>query len=991
MLFTVSLLLLGLSVLLLWHGRRERARDEAVRQALPPGAVVLDADGTVRSWSPSTERLLGYAETEAAGGPILGFESGELARLGPLIRRVATEGAPLRFTARAVRKGGDRAEVIVDLAPLLGQRGRDGLPLVVAALTEVTEQEQLRRELAEAGERWRVGVEAVGEGILDWDLASGRLRASPLALALLDEPAERTVLPVDALWQLVWPEDRAALREAADRMASGEGTGSVTVRIGSERIPMRWIRFAGSAVRDAEGRPTRVITAIRDVTETTISTAVRDAVSAMHEGLLALELFRSVADRVCRILLEPLGLRALAFWERESGEGLRVAAGAPDEIEPELGRALVADRTVIVRFAPGEASPRLIEAATDLGFKVGVGVPVKTSAGAIGALTGFTALDRTPDARIVAALESVAGGFAALQEASELRARLFLHDAALQSAANGIVILDSRGVITHANSAFAGMARLPVRELVGRRLDGLLADVESGDASAERAAAEAQGEPYRQERALGRAGETPLPVHLSISPIGSEVLRDQAEQLVAKSSVAIVEDLSERKEHEAHVVQLRRYDGLTGLPNRALFLDQARAAIARAERSSQRVALLFINLDHFKRVNDSLGHSGGDAVLRSSAERLAAQLRPTDLIARLGGDEFAILLGPVRDASEAGSLAQRLLAVHEAPLDAQGIVHHVGISIGISLFPDDGHDAEELIQHADLAMYRAKADGRQTLHFFAKTMDTHAVRRGALERSLHSALRRNEFRVVYQPQLRLADGALYGAEALVRFRSPELGDVAPGEFITVAEDLGIIRQIGMFVFRTAARQLAAWDSTGLPRIRIAVNLSMAQFRSSTLARELAEEVAAAGVDPSRIELELTETMLAENAERAEETVRELHASGFELAIDDFGIGYSSMLALRKYPLARLKIDRSFVMELEQESSSAAIVRATVGLAHSLGLSVIAEGVETEGQELFLRGVGCDEVQGYRYAKPLEVEAFAEWALERHARRPQVTR
>ena len=555
------------------------------------------------------------------------------------------------------------------------------------------------------------------------------------------------------------------------------------------------------------------------------------------------------------------------------------------------------------------------------------------------------------------------------------RERALLNDAAVASSANGIAILDAAGCVVQANAACASMLGRDPDTLVGVRLESLMeADVDRHETPS------ASGtEPSRREYVV-RQGDIAKHIHMTCSPIPGP------DGTVA-CTVAVLEDLSERHRQEERIAHLARYDALTDLPNRQHFVEQARGAIARADRANQQVGILFLDLDHFKHINDSLGHAVGDSVLRATSARLAAQLRPGDMIARFGGDEFVVLLSSLHDAGEAGALAKRLLAVHEEPIAAGGILHHVGVSVGIALFPDDGRDLDDLLQHADLAMYRAKADGRQTMHFFHRQMDELAVRRGSIERALHSALAHDEFRVVYQPQLRLRDGALIGAEALVRWRSRELGDVPPTEFIPVAERLGVIRPMGAQVLARAATQAHHWARDGIADLRIAVNLSMAQFRSPDLAGELAGTVAATGRTAARVELEITESMLAEDADRAARSLRSLHASGFELAIDDFGTGYSSMYALQRYPLARLKIDRSFVRDVESHASSATIVRATVELAHALGLSVLAEGVETEGQEHFLREVGCDEVQGFRFARPLEVPDFEAWAVRFRARRP----
>ena len=564
----------------------------------------------------------------------------------------------------------------------------------------------------------------------------------------------------------------------------------------------------------------------------------------------------------------------------------------------------------------------------------------------------------------------------ALVEAlATVRERALLNDAAVASSANGIAILDAAGCVVQANAACAAMLGRDSGTLVGLHLASLM-EREHDEAEPAIAAVTA---PSRAEYVV-RRDEVDVHIHMTCSPIPG------LDGTVA-CTVAVLEDLSERHRQEERIAHLARYDLLTDLPNRQLFIEQARGAIARADRANHQVGILFLDLDHFKHINDSLGHAVGDSVLRATSARLASQLRPGDVIARFGGDEFVVLLSAIHDSAEAGALAKRLLAVHEDPIAAGGILHHVGVSVGIALFPDDGRDLEDLLHHADLAMYRAKADGRQTMHFFHRQMDELAVRRGSIERALHSALAHNEFRVVFQPQLRLSDGALIGAEALIRWHSRELGDVSPSEFIPVAESLGLIRPVGVQVLSRAAKQAAHWATDGLADLRIAVNLSMAQFRSHDLAAELAAAVTATGRSASRVELEITESMLAEDADRAARSLRTLRASGFELAIDDFGTGYSSMYALQRYPLARLKIDRSFVRDVESHASSATIVRATVELAHALGLSVLAEGVETEAQENFLREVGCDEVQGFRFARPLEVPAFEAWTKRYQARRP----
>ena len=968
---------------------------EVIERAVPAGIVVVDVDGIIQDWNPTMERTFGWRASEVIGRPFPGMPADEVVERRALFRRVTERGRPERFTAQRARRDGTLLDVLVDVAPLADRLDAQGRPMLVTSLTDVSELESLRRVLASASERWRLGLEAIGEGIFEWDIGSDEIRRSPFLLAMLDEPPEAELATATEMWRLVWPDDVAALAESTALLLGGEaGGGGTTLRIATGQVPLRWLRISAVMTADAEGRPARVVGAVRDVTGETVAASALRVVAEMHEGLREREPYRTVVARVCAGLCAPLGMANVVVWDSAaSGEAHCVAAAADcassgimglellgdstPSAHGALGTAITAGRTVIVDLLRAEAASGASALAP--GIATAIGIPIRSAGRVIGAITTYSGSDRSPDSRIVAAVESVAVGLGALHEAVAARDRLALRDAALQSAANGIVVLEPDGIIAHANRAFADMVRTSADSLQGERLDGLFAEPESAEERCDRETVLARGDAYRGERVMKVNGDEPLPVRITISPIELPMgLLVPGARAAGQRAVAIVEDLSERVAHQANLAHLSRFDALTGLPNRTLFTEQARAAVERAKRSEQSLAVLFLNLDKFKHINDSLGRAGGDAVLRGSADRLSAHLRPTDLLARLGGDEFAILLSPVRDAADAGVLCQRLLGLHETPLDAGGFVHHVGLSIGVAMYPGDGTEVDELVQHADLAMYRAKADGRQALHFFSPKMNTSAVRRGEIERALHSALKRDEIRVVYQPQIRLADDTVVGAEALARWRSAELGDVSPFEFISVAEDIGLIRGIGIFVFREAARQLLAWDAAGLPPLRIAVNLSMAQFRSATLAEELRDAIAEIGVDPSRIELELTESMLAENAERADRSVRALHDARFALAIDDFGTGYSSMFALRRYPLARLKVDRSFVMDLENDPSSAAIVQATIGLAHSLGLSVIAEGVETAAQEAFLRDASCDEVQGYRFAKPLEVEAVAPW-------------
>lgn len=967
---------------------------EAIERAVPSGIVTFDREGAVRSWSPSMTRLVGWTGPECIGRPLPGLGAADEIELLRSIGHVSSSGIPGRRTIAIERKDGTRGDLVCELAALGHNAHFAADALVIAALTDVSEIEGLRREVVAVADRWRLGVEAVGEGVLDWDIAADHVTLSPRALALLDATDSGALRPED-LWRFVWPEDLPALRASGDRLLASHETEQMTFRVRSRQHAFRWMRQTAVVALAPDGTPERIVAALRDETHAIFAEGTRVAVTQMHEDLLAGVDFASTSLSVCERLLAPFNLACAEVWSR-SGDGRllllaraqaragtempAVAGSAPRgaKAPPHDGPTARAARERLTIVAPIIAPTGPLTAAgqaDDASTGTAMAIPIRSANRVVGVLTAVGAWSGEPDPRLLASLESIAGGLGAADAIADARARLILNDAAVASSANGIAILDASGRVVQANSACASMLRSDPSALVGLRLESLM-QADDDEHESRHAPVTAS---LRRDFVVDHDGVA-AHIHMTRSPIPGP------DGTVAYT-VAVLEDLSEQRRQQAQIAHLARYDALTDLPNRQLFLEQARGAIARAERADQQVGILFLDLDHFKHINDSLGHAVGDSVLRATALRLSAQLRPGDVIARFGGDEFVVLLGSLRDSGEAGALAKRLLSVHEEPIAAGGILHHVGVSVGIALFPDDGRDLDDLLQHADLAMYRAKADGRQTMHFFHRQMDELAVRRGSIERALHSALSHDEFRVVYQPQLRLRDGALVGAEALIRWRSRELGDVPPGDFIPVAENLGIIRPVGMQVLSRAATQAHQWARDGLVDLRIAVNLSMAQFRSNNLANELAATVVAAGRTTSRIELEITESMLAEDAERAERTLRTLHGSGFELAIDDFGTGYSSMFALQRYPLARLKIDRSFVKDVAHDANSATIVRATVDLAHALGISVLAEGVETEGQEHFLRDVGCDEVQGFRFARPLEVRDFETWARRFQARAP----
>ena len=438
--------------------------------------------------------------------------------------------------------------------------------------------------------------------------------------------------------------------------------------------------------------------------------------------------------------------------------------------------------------------------------------------------------------------------------------------------------------------------------------------------------------------------------------------------------VAVVNDITDKKRAEQELRYLANYDTLTGLPNRALLSERLGRAIIRARRQETRVAVLFLDLDRFKDINDSLGHAAGDRLLKAAAARLQSTVSASDTVARLGGDEFTVVLEDVESLVAVERMAREILAAFSTPLEVDER-HDVSItpSLGISLYPDHALVPTDLLKFADTAMYQAKAEGRNTYQVYNEAMDAEARHRAAIIAALRRALDRGEFRLVYQPRLALADGRITGVECLLRWQSAELGEIQPTEFIPLAEESGLIVPIGEWVLGEACRQLKAWRGQGLTELRMGVNVSVLQLLRGNLAAYLKRLLLVTELPADRIELELTESMVMQNAEQTTAMLDELRKLGVSLAIDDFGTGYSSLVYLKRLPIDTLKIDKEFIDDLTRDADDEAITSTIVSMGHSLGLTVIAEGVENEQQLEFLRALGCDEVQGHWLSRPIDAE------------------
>ena len=542
-----------------------------------------------------------------------------------------------------------------------------------------------------------------------------------------------------------------------------------------------------------------------------------------------------------------------------------------------------------------------------------------------------------------------------------------------------VLMLDPAGVILNWNFGAQRMYGYSAEEIVGQNFSRLFSveEIQRGRPSAILRLASVS-ERHHEEIPHARQDGSRF-----IGEVVLTALRDSSGKLRGFSKIG--RDLTPRKEAENHLVRIDKqlatlthsaeHDPLTGLPNRLLLNDRINQAIALAHRRSGKIAVLFLDLDGFKHTNDSLGHSVGDKLLRSVAKRLLACVRSPDTVSRNGGDEFIIVLQEMERPNQAGITARRVLKALADPHKVGELDLHVTASVGVSVYPDDGPDAESLIKNADTAMYQAKASGRKTFQFFTPEMNVSAVERQSIEEDLRHALENGEFALHYQPKVNLKTGAVVGAEALIRWVHPTRGPLSPGKFIPVAEETGLILPIGAWVLREACSQAKSWKDSGLSVGTIAVNVSTIQFQDERFLVDLLSILREAGLDPRFLELEVTESVLMRNTEASVSIIKAVRDVGIRVAVDDFGTGYSSLSYLRRFPLDSLKIDQSFLRKIHDAPDDSIIVSAIIGMGRNLGLRVIAEGVETAAELAFLNANDCDEAQGYYFSRPVPAEEF----------------
>lgn len=875
---------------------------------------------------------------------------------------------------------------------------REGYLFEVPAILEKAQRgEELRREretLRATNERFRRLAEASASILYSLSVRNGALHptwVSENVTRLLGYPVAATLTP-DWWWNHIHPDDREPATAAMTRLFD-HGSLLHEYRFFDATGGIRWIRDELKLLCDSEGQPTEVVGVWLDVSSDRREAQLRDARSAVLDQVLKKRPLATILDDVALRLerLDPDLMASILTMDPLDGRLQLIASPSlpasyiemMSSLEPDAGccafssAASLGETVVVADIAPNPDCQPCLQHARKSGVAACWATPFKDETGrVIGLLALHSSKPRKPTEAETALMEEFAQ-LTALA-VTKLRDQETLNQAAMAIAAtrDGVFITDLNPKILAVNRAFTDITGYQEREALGRNPSLLQSGrqgrafyqamwrdiIESGHWTGEVWNRRKNGEIY--------------PQWLSISTV-----RDEAGE--PRHYVGVFTDISKIKASEALLEHLAHYDPLTDLPNRLLMQSRLKSAVERAARHGHRVAALFLDLDHFKHVNDSLGHPLGDELLVAVARRLRERLRDEDTLARLGGDEFLLLLDPAGEPRQVATVAQSLLELLDQPFTlSSGNEVFAGLSIGISLYPDDAGDATELVKHADAAMYLAKKQGRNAYRFHTEALTLAATERLSLETKLRYALERKEFSIHYQPLVDAGSGRATCLEALARWQPAGEAMVPPDKFIPLAEDTGMIIELGAWMLSNACMQAEAWRQGGLALDKLSVNISAREFHHGSIVEQVTVALAASGLPPGCLELELTESMLMLQAERAIATMLALKSLGVSLALDDFGTGYSSLAYLKRFPIDVIKIDKTFVQGMAGGGNDWEIVSAMAALARSLHMELVAEGVETREQVDALVALGCDKHQGYLYSPPLAPETLVEWLRAR---------
>lgn len=869
---------------------------------------------------------------------------------------------------------------------------------LVGTVHDITERTQLEESLRSSEKTFRLLFETSRDAIMILTPEHQCIRANPAAVSLFgcsDEQALLALAPGDRFTP-VQPNGKDSL-EWAREITSGE----------SELPYAEWTykRLDGSEftaevmfahIDSEQGRLIQV--SLRDITEKKTTdarlqrtTQLYAALSQCNQAIIQCPSEQELLDRVCEISVVYGGMTmawigmldettSLIRPKASFGSGTEYLKGIEVSVDPESATGRGPGGTAVREECPVWCQDFMQDPTMDawhargreFGWGSVAGLPLFRKQRVVGVFLLYSEIVNAFDERIQRLLIELAGDISyALGHLEDERERekeqlqLRKLSQAVEQSHSMIVITDRQACIEYVNPAFQEITGYRSDEVVGKDLQALLGQKARPSGHSEIWPQLSKEGSWQGEVTNYRKDGTEYISYVRISPMGGTLSEPT-------HFLGVGEDITERKTAESRIKYLANFDALTGLPNRNQLTQRFNYALSVAKRNGSSLALMFLDLDGFKNINDTLGHGIGDNVLKETALRLQNALRQEDIVARLGGDEFILMLSDA-DADTTAEVAQKILEIIAAPYRIQGREIIISASIGITLYPDDGGDLEVLSKNADMAMYLAKREGRGCYRFYTEEMQVRTMRYIQLVDNLRHALANNQFTLHYQPQIR--QGRIIGSEALLRWNHPGLGTIAPAEFIPAAEESGLIVPIGEWVLRSAVRQAKEWMASGYPPITIAVNLSPVQFRDTHFQDLVVAILEEAALAPEYLELELTEGMAMHDPEKAVKIMGSLHELGVRMSIDDFGTGYSSLNYLKKFKVYKLKIDQTFVRDITTDAEDRAIVAAIISMAKSLGLTTIAEGVETEAQFNFLQKQGCDEMQGYYFSKPLPVTDF----------------
>ena len=774
--------------------------------------------------------------------------------------------------------------------------------------------------------------------------------------------------------------------------ASGGGSAPLGALAGiGDLLPEENTRETNGLRKDDTEFPVEVVVAssdngfvcsLRDLSRRQLSTSLDAVLHATLRRVMRGQTAEQFCPPVCEKLVDLLGfpLVWIGTKERDGSVCVRASAGALAQGFPAhqirwdnltekfgpTGQAIRTKRTKVVELT----DDKVVDTDGRTHVRQIIVFPLITHDGVEGVIEIHSRLGKI-DAALLQRLETFSLRIAMAMQMAADQQSLRLQRTALEASPNAVAITDKSGIVLWANQAFGKLSGYMTEEILARPMPFLKTDTQDDAFYDQMWQTLRDGKAWMSELVERHKSGSLYTVEQRATPI----LNDKGE---LAHCIFVRDDVTERKNAEGRIMHLANYDQLTGLPNRNLFYDRLKPTLSRAEQSNQKVALFFIDLTNFNRINDTLGHSSGDELLKTVSERLLKEAASTDFVARIGGDEFTVVSEDIKSAEAAAGKARSMIESILSPIFIEGTELNIGACVGISMFPDDGTEADKLVNFADMALRTAAHSSPNSYFFFSQEMNEETEDHLSLERDLRKALVQNEFALYFQPQLDVKTGKILSAEALIRWFHPTRGMVSPARFIPIAEDTGLIIPLGDWILREALRHIKMWDEQGLPKINVAVNLSAIQFQQEDLSGSIERILAESGVAPNRLELELTESVVMQDAFKANNILSRLSQIGIALAIDDFGTGYSSLSYLKRFEVDRLKIDQSFVRDMTNNCDDAEIAHAIINLGHTLGLEIVSEGVETREQLELLKSQGCDTIQGYFISRPIpasEIPAF----------------